>query len=222
MRRLLPLLALPLLVAGCSTRERANPFDPNNPATNGRPSGFVAIAGEGQVQLRWQQVAGNTLTGYQLFRRGPGEAAFRAITPVLNTGVTQFRDVGLLDGQDYTYRLYFVFTGGLGSRPAEDTATPGSAIPWMILSSGSDAFQITPDGRRIANDVTGFTGTIDVAVNAQSGLVWISDPGASRVVALNPTTGVRTAIPVAEPGSIAVDSFDGNAWVCDPTAGLVH
>ena len=39
MRRLLPILAsATLLLTGCSSRERANPFDPLNPQTSGRPS----------------------------------------------------------------------------------------------------------------------------------------------------------------------------------------
>ena len=70
MRRLLPILAsATLLLAGCSRRERANPFDPLNPSTSGRPSGFVALAGDREVRLRWQAVQGNSLSGYQIFRR---------------------------------------------------------------------------------------------------------------------------------------------------------
>src|SRR5437763_932079 len=89
---------------------RAEPaaVEPSNPNTNGAPFGFEALAGDGLVRLKWQHVDSSTLVGYQIFRRSPLETTFHAITPVLNVGATSFLDFGLLNGQDYAYRLYFV------------------------------------------------------------------------------------------------------------------
>jgi streptogramin lyase len=214
-RRYLPLLIPLLLLVGCGTRPRANPFDPNNPNTSGRPSGFVALAGDGQVRLRWDAVPPATqLLGYQVYRKGPNQGTYVAISPVLGIEVTTFLDPFLNNNQDYAYRLYFVFVSGLGSRPSEDVATPGTPIPWVIESNATDALRITADGRHVATTYGGFGGTYDVAVNVRNGHVWVSDPGAGRVQVINPQTGVRTTVPYANPGAIAVDSYDGTAWVC--------
>jgi DNA-binding beta-propeller fold protein YncE len=224
MRRILPLLALAALtLQSCSQRERANPFDPLNPSTSGRPTDFVALGGDHEVRLRWRSEQGTSLVGYQLFRRAPGETGYRAITDVLPSDVSMFRDSGLNNGQDYSYRLYFVFVYGLGSRPAEDIASPGAAVPWLIEAGGSDLIQITPDGRHVAARRGGYGATTDVGVNPTDGTVWITDEGLARVVVYSPVSGVTVSIPgLDQPRGVAVDPFDGTAWVCDIGQNLVY
>jgi DNA-binding beta-propeller fold protein YncE len=224
MRRLVPLLALAALgLASCSQRERANPFDPQNPNTSGRPSAFVALAGDREARLRWRGESGGSLAGYQLYRRSPGESEYRAITDVLGTEVTTFRDFPLVNGQDYAYRLYFVFVYGLGSRPAEDVATPGAAIPWLIEAGGPDLVRITADGRRVADRRGGYGATTDLAANPGDGTVWIADEGLGRVVIYSPSSGVTVSVPQLDrPRAVAVDPFDGTGWVCDVGQNVVH
>lgn len=216
MRRLLAILTAASLLAGCSQRERANPFDPLNPATRGRPSGFEALAGDSEVRLQWQAVAGDALSGYQLARRGPGDTDFQPIGGVLGLDVTTFRDAPLANDRDYAYQLNFVFVSGPGSRPAEDTATPGSAVPWLVESDGTDLVQVTPDDRHVVARRGGFISTADVAVSARDGAVWVADEGAGRVAIYRPVDGVTTTISrLSLPRAVAVDPFDGTGWVCD-------
>ncbi len=224
MGRLLPILAAAaLLFAGCSRRERANPFDPLNPSTSGRPPGFVALGGDHKVTLRWQPVQGNTLIGFQLFRRGPRESFYSAVTGVLGTGTTSFRDSGLVNGVDYSYRLYFVFLAGLGSPPAEDVAGTGPAVPWLVEGDGSDLVQVTPDNRRVVARLGGYGGTTDLAVNPATGDVWVADEGLGRVVVYQPGSGVTVSIPgLILPLAVAVDPFDGTGRVCDAGNNLVY
>jgi DNA-binding beta-propeller fold protein YncE len=225
MRRLLPLLALGLLLlpAGCSRRERANPFDPRNPNSSGRPSGFMALAGDHQVTLRWNSVQGPTLLGYQVFRRGPGETDYTPISGTLDAFSTTYRDIVVVNGFDFEYRLYFVFASGLGSLPAEDVATPGTAIPWLVENGGTDLMRITPDNRRVSARLTEYAGTADVATNPVTGDVWVADPGADRVAIFKPYDGITVSVPgFALPRAIAVDGYDGSAWVCDQGGSIVH
>jgi DNA-binding beta-propeller fold protein YncE len=224
MRRLLPILAsAALLLAGCSRRERANPFDPLNPSTNGRPAGFAALAGDREVRLRWQAAQGNSLIGYQIFRRAPNETGYRALTDVLATGVTSFRDFPLTNGQDHAYRLYFVFLSGIGTRPAEDAATPGPAVPWLIEGGGTDLVKITPDDRRVADRIGGYGATTDLAANPADGRVWVTDEGFGRVVVYQPLSRITVSIPgLDRPRAVAVDPIDGTGWVCDVGNNLVY
>jgi DNA-binding beta-propeller fold protein YncE len=224
MRRLLPVLAsATLLLAGCSRRERANPFDPLNPATSGRPAGFVALAGDREVRLRWQAAQGTSLIGYQIFRRAPNETGYRAITDVLLTGATSFRDFPLTNGEDYAYRLYFVFLSGIGTRPAEDVATPGAAVPWLVEGGGTDLVQVTPDGRRVVDRFGGYGGTTDVAANPKDGRVWVADEGFGRLVVYQPSSRITVSIPgLDRPLAVAVDPVDRTGWVCDVGHDLAY
>ena len=222
-RLLLLLVAIALLIAGCSRRPRANPFDPLNPSTSGRPPGFVALGGDHVVRLRWHAVQGNGLIGFQIFRRWPGEPDFTPISGVLGPNTTSFRDTLLNNGEDYAYRLYFAFLSGLGTPPAEDVAGTGAAVPWLVEWNGDDLVQVTPDNRRVVARFGGYVGAADVAANPVTGEVWVADEGAGRVVVYQPQSGVTVTIPgLFLPRAVAVDPFDGTGWVCDGGNHLVY
>lgn len=223
MRPLLPLLIVAALaLSGCGSRERANPFDPLNPVTSGRPAGFLALGGDREVTLRWSPVAGGAFTGYQVFRRGPGETAYTALTAVLSPSLTSFRDIPLVNGSDYAYRLYFVFPSGLGSHPAEDAAAPGAAMPWIIEGAGSDLVRLTPDNRHVALRRGGNEGSVDVAADPATGDVWVADQGSGRVVIYQAGGGVTVTVPgFNQPVAVTVDSFTASGWICDVGRGRV-
>lgn len=216
MRRLLPLLVLAAL-AGCSHRDRTNPFDPSNPATGGGPSGLVALAGDGRVDLRWDPVSGATLAGYRLYRKTAAETSFRALSALLPPVTTRYADVGLLNGLDHVYRLVFVFEGeGERGRSADEIATPGSARPWVTDADLGELARITPDGRHVAFALPGLSAPNSVAADPSNGLVWVSDGLAGRVVVLNPWTGATVTIPgLVSPAALALDVAGHTAWVCD-------
>jgi len=226
MRRFAALLAAALaaaFAAGCGTREHANPFDPQNPVTHGRPAGFAALAGPSLVELRWSPplLAGDF--GYRLFRRIAGEADFRQIGPDLDRSSSYYADFGLADGTLHEYRLYYVFSGVTGGLPAEDAATPGPLRPWCADLARASLFAITPDGRHIVAEHGGYIGPTHLAVDPTRGTVWISDTYDGRVVNFNPATGGRFQIPgFAEPVALAVDPIDRSIWVCDQGRDAVY
>lgn len=222
MRRVAALLAF-ALVAGCGTREHANPFDPQNPITGGRPAGFLALAGPQRVDLRWTRptLAGDF--GYRLFRRIAGEADFRQIGSDLSGTTTGYLDSVLANGTLHEYRLYYVFSGATGGLPAEDVATPGTLRPWCADRLRRTLIGATPDGRHVVSETGDFFGPTHVAVDPTSGKVWISDTYDGRVVIFDPWTGGRFGIRgPAEPVAIALDPIDRSAWVCDQGRDVVY
>ena len=108
MRRLLPLL-IALALAGCSHRERDNPFDPSNPNTHGGPANFVALAEDGRVELQWTPVLDASFSGYRLYRRTDAETTFRSLSGLLPPSAIHYSDVGLLNDLAHHYRLVYVF-----------------------------------------------------------------------------------------------------------------
>ena len=209
-------ILIALLAAGCSSRERANPFDPANQVTSGRPSGFVAVAGNQRVDLRWDPVPiGTGLVGFQLFRRVGGAGEFDALSSVLPPTDIRYSDLGLANGVDHEYRIYFVFDAGLGQLPAQDIATPGTIRPWVVDYLHGTLNMLSPDGREIATRVGGFRGPFAVSADTTRGLVWFSEYDAGLVRVYDPATRVMVSIPGTRPSSIAVQQADGSAWVCD-------
>ena len=230
MRSRLPLLvallvaAAALASAGCSRRERANPFDPRNPTTRGGPSGFVALASSGRVDLRWDAVVGNGLQGYRLYRKTPADTGYVAISSLLFPNRTQYADVGLQNGLDHAYRLYFVLAGeGETGPPAEDVATPGPGRPWIAEAGGGRLLGLTPDGRHVATQQGGFESPTAVAVDSASGRVWVSDSFGGRVASLDPASGVLVSIPgLLSPGALVAEPLTQSAWVCDEQDNVVR
>jgi DNA-binding beta-propeller fold protein YncE len=221
--RLALLAALALLAPACSRRERSNPFDPQNPSTEGRPPGFVAVAGDRQVSLSWSAVPNGSFIGYQVYRRIAGQTSYTPLTDVLGPFNISFRDVPLVNGVEYDYRLYFVFPSGLGGSPSEQQAGPGAAAPWLIESGGSDILRVTPDNRHVAARRGGFGSTADLAVNPTNGDVWVADGPGGRVVVYQSGAGVTVSIPgFSDPRAIGVDPLNASAWVCDAGRGRVY
>lgn len=225
MRRLAAFLiaGLALAGAGCATRERANPFDPGNQGTQGRPAGFVALATDGTVELQWLRVATEGLLGYRLERRAAADTAYRLIATIASPTAIAYTDRGLLNGADHAYRLSYIFeTGGL-SPPAEDVATPGPAVPWVADGGFGRLSRLTADGRRVAEDRTGFVEPGAVAVDTITGDVWMSDGDGARVWLLRPATGVTVSIPMpGTPGDLAVDHGGLGVWVGLENGGMVR
>ena len=212
-----------LVLPACSRRERANPFDPRNPSTRGGPSGFVALASNGRVDLRWDAVLGDGLEGYRLYRKTPNDTGYVAISALLSTTRTQYVDLGLQNGLDHAYRLFFVLAAGETGPPAEDVATPGPGRPWVAEAGGGRLLGLTPDGRHVATQQTGFESPSSVAVDSVTGRVWVSDSFGGRVASLNPASGVLTSIPgLLSPGALAVEPLNQSAWVCDEQNDIVH
>ncbi len=225
MRRLAALLTLALpLLAGCSTRAHLNPFDPANPATGGRPASFQALAGDQSVHLRWQTFSVPGLLGYQVFRRAPGDTAFRPLTVVLPPTTSSHTDFALLNGAEHHYRLYFVLEDGLAGQPAEDVATPGPLRPWVADPLSGTLARLSADGRHVSESFppAGGATPVSVDVNPADGRVWAVGPGGD-VLVYEPGPGRSTVIGqgLGTLACVVVDRPDSSAWVADATNGRV-
>jgi DNA-binding beta-propeller fold protein YncE len=221
MRALLPILILGLL-AGCSSRARDNPFDPQNPNTHGGPAGFVAVADDGRVELQWTPEFAAGFSGYRLYRQAGADTTYRLITNLLPPGTTHYSDVGLLNGLDHHYRLVYVFPEGERGI-AEDVATPGPTRPWVVDADGAALYRLSPDARHISATRGGFVFPSAVAADPVSGFVWISDNEAGELVMFNPWTAtLYTQTNFGGPSTLALDPSTHDVWMCDETNNAVY
>ena len=98
------------------------------PTVPGPPQNLIAMRGNTLVELEWQRPAddgGAAIGGYNVFRRvvppdPPGSETLRASLG----DVKNFRDSGLINGQQYCYRVSALNSMGEGSRSTEACATP--------------------------------------------------------------------------------------------------
>lgn len=225
MRRALAVLALALLplAGGCSRRERANPLDPSNPTTGGRPAGFDAVAGTASVQLSWERAPELGIDGFQILRRAPGDSVFRPLGPALAADVDRFLDAGLPATGDYAYRLYFVIDGDLSGAAAEDVAGPGPGRPWVVDAGAQAVLRLSPDGRDVVLRSVRSIEPFSLAVDARSGNVWLADPFSNTVEILTPDLSTtRRFTGLQGPYTMAVSPRDGTAWICELDGGLAH
>jgi DNA-binding beta-propeller fold protein YncE len=183
----------------------------------------MAIAGNGRVDLRWKPVIGTGLRGFHVYRSTANDPVYHLITGVLAPASTGYADIGLLNGLEHRYLLYFVFEDGSDrDPPAADAATPGRSTGWVVDGSRGTLYRITPDGRRVISTFSGFDGPTAVAVDSVTGHVWIADSFGGRVAILEPSSGVSVNIPgVGTPSTMAVDPLDRVTWVCDESGRLL-
>lgn len=81
------------------------------------PSGVTASAGNAQVSLRWDAVAG--AAGYKVYR-----GASLVASPSSNS----FADTGLTNGTAYTYQVSATNSAGEGAKSSSVSATPQRAV----------------------------------------------------------------------------------------------
>ncbi|HET7226992.1 MAG TPA: hypothetical protein VFK69_14895 [Candidatus Eisenbacteria bacterium] len=221
MRALAVVLIVALALAGCSHRPRANPFDPGNPDTGGRPAGFFALAGEAHVTLRWNASGSPSLVGWRIERAVGDTGVYRPLIDLLPSGITTYSDFGLADGVVHRYRLSYVFASGPGAATSEDFATPGPLIPWVGDALGG-VFALTADGRHVAQRVTLGGGVAGVGLDRDNGVVWACNFDFGEVDIVAPGSGVVTRVPAQEPVAVAVQPGVHDAWVADDVAGAVY
>jgi len=215
--------ALFLLLAGCSHRERDNPFDPGNPTTGGRPPGFRAVADINKATLRWDFVFSSALTGYELFRKGPGDADFLPVGGVIAPDSTSFVDAGLTNDSTYAYRLRFVLEDGRRGPFAEALARPGVGIVWVADAAPGLVVRVAPDGRARVFELPGLETPGFVSADPALNRVWSSSRDQGVVAVWNASgTLVDVEGTFGAPGDVAPIPGTPAAWVADERTGSIE
>jgi fibronectin type 3 domain-containing protein len=124
--------------SGLSQRVSVTPVSPP-----GDPANLQATPGDEEVSLEWDAPAdtgGTQITHYEVHRTGPSGQSTVVGTPT----VSNFTDVGLTNGQQYTYEVVAVSSAGSSASGPTTTATPLS-VPTAPrnVQAAADGGQVT-------------------------------------------------------------------------------
>ncbi|MBI5170390.1 MAG: hypothetical protein HZA61_12950 [Candidatus Eisenbacteria bacterium] len=217
------LAAAALGSAGCSRRDRANPLDPANPETGGRPEGFNAVSNYSVISLAWTPRPDLAIDGFQLSRLAPGDSLYRPLGGTRATTSNGYVDSGVLNGRRYRYRLAYVVGGQAGQHAAEDEATAGALRAYVADPGAGAVVRLSPDGRDVITRWTSFGDVQSVAVDGEAGLVWVSSWADGLAGWLDPSTPFTLQVTgLSSPYTLAVDRGDNTVWICDRSGALVH
>ena len=128
-----------------SAEATATPFYPGPPTT---PTS-ITVTGEGipysyAIEIKWGPSTSSYLEGYEIWRKGPGDADFIYLQNAGAVGDRTIYDTGLTEGQTYIYkvRAYDQFDQFSGFT-SEAGTTPNTHIPLVINSVNTDNTTLT-------------------------------------------------------------------------------
>jgi hypothetical protein len=217
----------------------ATPFV--EPIVINAPTGLVAAPGAAQlsIDLSWPvptQPAGVNVTGYNLYRKAPGETEFTLLGTKNSKFSVSHNDLTLTEGQTYEYYATTLATvqgkTGTFESPASNTANslPSAAVSFEILdvtntktthhTSGSEeaanlhlTFSVAPDSVNWSNSVSGG------AVPTGSGEDWTWKPSAGSAKGKQILTA--TATKGAQSDNIQVEMIVTSIDLNTQDAGVV-
>jgi hypothetical protein len=203
------LLLAPL--TGCEDRERDNLFDPENTETGGRPRILSAVAGSGEVQLRWSLEGYRRVAEVRLLRT-LGAAPEQIIVRRSPGGSGEYLDQLIENELEGIYRLAVQAPDGGWLYSESDTARTGDAIPWLGDAAGGGLSRLSPDGRDRLFRVRDTYEVLDVAP-AADGSVWAADYGFGEVVWVGPDQFRRESWECYGANTLALDPATDLIWV---------
>lgn len=200
---------------GCADRQARNPLDPQveDPAVEIGP--LEAVAGDGEVVLRWDYSAFEDVSGYRLYRRsGDGDLE---LYRELAAGTRAYTDLRVENGATYAYQLALLVRGE-GERRLEPVrqATPGPQAGWAADLGSGLVWRISPDNRAAFFGQGRFPGLVGVGVDQRDGSCWVSDRYFKGLVRIS-ASGELSEHPAAlgEAGPLSIDPDQQVGWLVD-------
>jgi hypothetical protein len=206
------LLVVLLAAAACDGRDRANPLDPRNEETRGRPDWLRAVADDRAVDLSWRSAPPVGLVAYVL-NRSTADGVFLEFARIENPFTTGLRDSGRINGVPHRYRLDIVIEDGETIGLPEKSATPGAVVVWALENAPRGLVRASPDARdvRFRGGPSGIP--FDAECLPDGSAVWVADYFGGSVGRFD-RDGARTGgFGVEYPFRIAVDPVRPRVWV---------
>lgn len=211
-------------LAACADRERANPLDPQNPDTLGKPTGLRVLSSRDTVFLRWDRLNLNDIAGIQLYRKTNIEPEFSPLV-LIQPEKNNFEDTNIEFGIEYMYQISAVGDNFESQRSDEVRVEPGPTFNWVADNGNRQLFKLTHDARHRIQSTFGFLTIIDIEPNPKTGEIWVIDFISSvigEVVRISSSGEVlEPIVRLVGPEDASLYVSSGDLWIADSRAGRV-
>lgn len=212
-----------MALAQCSDRDRSNPLDPRNPATQGRPPQPSIVSFQDSVVLSWRLIPLSSVINYHVYRRLQNETTYQRIATV-DANTSEFSENGV--GAD-SVRFYRISASTASfESPLSDSVQirPGPTYVWAIDFERSQVVKLTHDGDHEIFRAGSFIRPIDFAIDGNTGSATVIDnilTEASRFTGSGQPDGSFTIVRGATQAEI--DPADGSLWIMErDSAAVTH
>lgn len=198
-----------LVVLSCADRSRRNPLDAGASEPLDLASPLRALAGDGQVELRWDFTRFEDVRAVRLYR----DSGDSTLTRELPAADTSFVDRSVTNGRLYSYRIALEVTGEPELAIAgEHLATPGPERVWVADGGSGLVWRLTPDGRQGLFARGYFPSLSAIAIDGETGDCWVGDGsiGLYRITEDGDVHPVESA--VEEAGATVIDPEGRTGW----------
>ncbi|RKY80445.1 hypothetical protein DRQ12_01100 [candidate division KSB1 bacterium] len=200
---------------GCAERQRANPLDPRNPETHGKPTGLQVCSDYKGVTLKWQRLNFEALVGYNIYRKSGYEKNFKKIAVVHPDSNTYF-DRDIQYEVRYRYCISYQLKEYESSVSDEVSIVPGPSFIWVVFKNCGQVAKLTHDSSHRVFQVGGMGFPSIIAVDKIDNGVWVSDPYWRLIYRLDKEGTITKQISdVGWSVALAVDTIRNVLWVAD-------
>jgi len=195
----------------CSDRERANPFDPLNPETDGTPAGTSISSQRDTVFIRWSPMEIDDIVNYTIYR-SINSAPFETLV-ALDPENAGYEDTDIFYDQTYRYALQ-VFTLHDASALSDTLRIiPGPVNFWVSDFNGFDVRRITYDGAHILRWES-FSAPIAIEYSPAYGRCYIADYWEKQISIVNKNLSVLATIPLQDwPVDMEIDNESQKLYI---------
>ncbi|MFQ5706789.1 MAG: hypothetical protein ACE5HO_05025 [bacterium] len=205
-----------VLFHACADRDRVNPVDPQNPDTQGKPTGVRVYSIADTVHLQWDLIDLEDITGYSIYRKTEKDSDFTLFATV-ERNRSMFIDTQITFGIAYSYEISAVGNTFESRRSDLLTITPGPTFSWVADLSQRQIVKLTNDSQHEILRAGGFQKPIDVEPNPVAGVVWVVDSFTRELLRVSQNGSIiAPRIQLTRPRDATVDFNDGSVWVGDP------
>lgn len=203
------LIVISFILISCSDRERANPFDPDNPDTKGAPTGVSVISNYDTITVRWNAIDVDDFSYYQIYR-SIGKDTMDGYD---STETNIFIDTGINFDSCYCYSIQANTKYDEGTISDSVCIVPGPVNFWIADFYDFSLWRISYDGAHILGSAY-FTSPIAVESDPQRNQFWVADYWGERLYAVDKNLTVSSTINLnAQPTDMAVNSTDWEIYV---------
>ncbi|MFQ6615410.1 MAG: hypothetical protein ACE5HZ_01395 [Fidelibacterota bacterium] len=200
-----------LVLSQCSDRVRHNPLDPLNPETEGTPEAPSLSSDEKTVFVSWPDMKNNSITGYRVWRRIPGQSEPWPLATVRRPSLF-FRDTVSHYDTAFTYQISALTETFESDLSPADSIIPGPFNYWVADFFRGSLSAVTYDGAHLLRDDY-VDSPVALDLDPTGTFLWVASYYPGRITKLSLEGEEVVSYELGSfPSDMAVNGRTGDVW----------